>query len=60
MGVAAHGDFGECTDCHTTTGWDTHTFDHATVAFPLTGRHQRVGCPQCHVDLTEGYAPAGP
>ena len=39
LGVAAHGDFGECTDCHTTAGFDTNTFDHGAVKY--TG--QRYG-----------------
>jgi hypothetical protein len=57
LGVAAHGDFGECTDCHSTAGFDENTFDHAAVSFPLTGRHATLGCPQCHLEKTEGYAP---
>lgn len=46
----------DCGACHTTTGWDllggTPTggggFDHSRTGFPLTGRHRRVACTDCH------------
>ena len=47
-GAAAHGDFGDCAPCHTTTGFETSTFDHATTGFALTGRHEELACTACH------------
>jgi len=44
-----------CSTCHTTTAWNTATFDHSTTGFPLTGAHQMASaggkvttCDQCH------------
>ena len=42
----------ECTDCHTTAGWDPATFNHAQTNFPLTGAHQPLDCITCH---SQGY-----
>ena len=37
-----------CLGCH--DGIDTygHAFDHSLAAFPLTGKHAKVACAQCH------------
>ncbi len=37
-----------CATCHLPTGWGNVTFDHNTTAFPLTGKHTKVACSQCH------------
>lgn len=42
-----------CVLCHTTNGWSPSSFDHATTAFPLTGKHVDASCTSCH---TSGYA----
>ncbi len=46
----------ECSHCHTdhigrkadTVNLDEETFNHNRTDFPLVGRHQRLGCNQCH------------
>jgi hypothetical protein len=44
-----------CSFCHSAKGWkldkEIYSFDHNSTAMPLTGRHQEVGCRQCHVSL---------
>jgi hypothetical protein len=37
-----------CESCHTPDGWTGATIDHAGTSFPLLGKHQQVGCGQCH------------
>jgi len=38
-----------CADCHVVQRWTPSTFDHdKRTQFPLTGGHEKVGCPQCH------------
>lgn len=42
---------GECSACHTESGWKTIRFDaaaHAQTRYPLTGRHMVVACERCH------------
>ena len=39
----------DCASCHVADSWfTTPGFDHAATRYPLTGRHQRVGCAECH------------
>jgi hypothetical protein len=40
----------DCLTCHTTTSWNTSTFDHTTTSFPLTGAHTSINCQTCHVN----------
>ena len=54
-GVEAHGDFGRCEQCHTTEGFEDSTFDHASTGFALDGRHDDLGCQDCHAQKIEGY-----
>ena len=54
-GLEAHGDFGACQPCHTTAGFTPSSFEHATVSFPLTGRHSAAPCQSCHDTQVEGY-----
>jgi hypothetical protein len=56
-GMTAHGDFGACERCHTTDGFAQSTFDHASVGFPLTGRHAESTCQSCHTSKVQGYVP---
>ena len=52
--VPHDGEFAEgidCANCHTPDGWQiggatggSGGFDHAATGFPLTGRHEGVGC----------------
>jgi hypothetical protein len=44
-----------CQSCHATSGWKrislenvNQKFDHAKTKYPLLGKHQTVGCAQCH------------
>ena len=42
-----------CTDCHTTNGWDDlSNFNHDITQFPLTGAHITTDCINCH---QQGY-----
>ena len=40
----------DCTQCHSTTNWNTSTFDHSTTRFPLTGAHVATQCQSCHTN----------
>lgn len=40
----------DCTQCHSTNGWEGAAFDHNTTNFPLTGRHATAQCQVCHVN----------
>lgn len=44
------GRFGvKCDSCHSSKDWETVAFDHAKdTKFALVGKHQRVGCYDCH------------
>ena len=54
---AHNGLFGQdCSQCHTTSGWQPATFDHSKSIFPLTGAHLNAACSQCH---TQGSSGAG-
>jgi hypothetical protein len=40
-----------CATCHSTAAWsriDAGRFDHGKTRFPLTGRHEKVACADCH------------
>jgi Cytochrome c7 and related cytochrome c len=38
-----------CVSCHDQTHWKPAPgFDHAKTDYPLTGKHQEVGCEACH------------
>ncbi len=39
---------GGCQSCHETDAWTPSLFDHATTAFPLTGKHAHIACAGCH------------
>jgi hypothetical protein len=39
-----------CSNCHTTKGWDAASFDHRVTGFALTGTHAMTPCAQCHVN----------
>ncbi len=46
-----HGQFKnkQCLSCHTMKGWKPASrFDHEKTEFPLTGRHKKIKCSQCH------------
>ena len=45
-----HEPLGECSQCHSTTGWDqTKVFQHnVNTTFALTGRHLQTDCAGCH------------
>ncbi|GAB4331384.1 MAG: hypothetical protein Kow0037_07940 [Calditrichia bacterium] len=43
----------DCTECHSTEGWEPANFDHAQTQFPLTGAHVSVNCVECH---SSGYS----
>jgi hypothetical protein len=42
-----------CSSCHSTSGWNTirmpSNFDHSKTDFPLLGKHEAVGCTDCHM-----------
>lgn len=38
-----------CTKCHTQEAWKpASAFSHNNTSYPLTGKHQNVGCVNCH------------
>ena len=39
----------KCASCHSTANWTAVAFNHNVTRFPLTGRHARLACNQCHV-----------
>ncbi len=44
----------KCTECHVTDGWYVFRnakkgFDHDATRFPLTGKHRKVDCDECHL-----------
>lgn len=45
-----------CATCHDTVKFANRVdFNHATTAFPLTGKHARVKCEQCHKATEEMF-----
>lgn len=38
----------DCTQCHSTTNWESSSFDHSTTGFALTGAHTTTSCADCH------------
>ena len=38
----------DCTQCHSTEGWQPARFDHSATHFPLTGAHATAACRSCH------------
>jgi hypothetical protein len=44
---------GNCSNCHTTKGWDAASFDHSVTGFTLTGTHTSptpTPCASCHIN----------
>jgi hypothetical protein len=41
---------GNCSNCHTTAGWDGASFDHSATGFALTGTHSTTPCASCHTN----------
>ncbi|HXC32449.1 MAG TPA: hypothetical protein VNZ56_08260 [Verrucomicrobiae bacterium] len=42
-----------CSNCHTTAGWDAASFDHSVTGFTLVGTHMSptpTACSACHVN----------
>ena len=39
-----------CSNCHTTKGWDAANFDHTSTGFLLTNGHANVPCASCHIN----------
>ena len=42
-----------CSNCHTTAGWDAASFDHSVTGFTLTGTHMSptpTPCASCHIN----------
>ena len=47
---------GECSECHTVSGWKPPLFgvkEHGTSGYPLTGKHLHVVCESCHIPAGE-------
>ncbi|MEZ5420886.1 MAG: cytochrome c3 family protein [Vicinamibacterales bacterium] len=42
----------DCGSCHNEQSFAKAPFDHATTAFPLTGKHAPAACVACHTNLT--------
>jgi nitrate/TMAO reductase-like tetraheme cytochrome c subunit len=44
---------GNCSNCHTTKGWDAASFDHSVTGFTLVGTHMSptpTPCVSCHIN----------
>jgi DUF971 family protein len=39
-----------CSNCHTTAGWDAASFDHSITGFALVGTHLSTPCASCHLN----------
>ncbi len=39
---------GDCATCHVERSWAEKSFDHASTAYPLEGKHRDVACSLCH------------
>ena len=39
---------GQCDKCHSTSNWESVTFDHKLTNFELKGKHQEKSCRNCH------------
>ncbi len=49
----------DCASCHNEQSFAKAPFDHATTAFPLTGKHAPATCVACHTNLTRVAARTG-
>ena len=47
----------KCHDCHNTKGWRKTRFDHSKTDFPLLGKHEDVGCKECHPNRLDEKVP---
>jgi hypothetical protein len=43
-----------CDQCHNTRTWKSWDFDHSKTSYPLTGKHAKVPCEQCHKAPVQG------
>jgi len=58
---AANGFDRDCSMCHSTTSFDSGSFDHfnhSSTGFPLAGAHRDLECAQCHTSGQFGSASA--
>jgi Zn finger protein HypA/HybF involved in hydrogenase expression len=58
---AANGFDRDCSMCHSTTSFDSGSFDHfdhSVTGFPLAGAHRNLECAQCHTSGQFGAASA--
>jgi hypothetical protein len=39
-----------CSQCHSTVGWNNAIFNHTATGFPLTNGHANVPCASCHIN----------
>ena len=42
-----------CESCHSPGGWNSLAFNHDETKFPLTGKHQKVPCVDCHKPVVQ-------
>jgi hypothetical protein len=42
-----------CESCHNPKGWKSLAFNHDETKFPLTGKHQKVPCVDCHKPVAQ-------
>ncbi len=52
--LPVHGDLsqvGDCSSCHTTSGFSESKFDHGAAGFPLRGKHEGLACLDCHTEF---------
>ena len=42
-----------CESCHNPNAWTALAFNHEETKFPLTGKHAKVACVDCHTPLAK-------
>jgi len=45
-----------CASCHSPSAWNSLAFNHDQTKFPLTGKHVKVACAECHKAVAQGGA----
>jgi hypothetical protein len=52
-GQFAHKRYSGCDSCHNPKAWNILAFNHDETKFPLTGKHSKVACVDCHKPVVQ-------
>ncbi len=44
----------DCAKCHGNENWEIKKFDHDKTRFKLDGKHAKVACEKCHLEIVRG------